>query len=97
MPGRPVAPVLQRCEPPTLEPTERPLRPLCPSCGAERVIVTTTALVRLHVVGVDALGRDLQVVRHEVEDPGWSEDDRAACDACGWSGLADDLRPAGTA
>lgn len=59
-------------------------------------MITTTTVVHLHVVAVDALGSDLQVLRHEVEDPGWCAGDRASCCACGWGGRADDLRPADT-
>lgn len=75
-----------------LPPTERPLRPLCPTCGGEHVSLDTQVRVTFDVVAVAS--DDLQILDHELEDAGWDDDDVAHCDRCGWRGRAADLRPA---
>lgn len=76
-----------------LPPTEWPLRPLCPACGAERVSLDARIRVTFDVVAV-GLSNDLQVLDHQVDGAGWDDDDVAHCDRCGWRGLATDLRSA---
>jgi|GEM_PF-1075728 len=73
-----------------LPPTESPLRPLCPSCGAERVVIATSVTVSFDVAAPLPLG-DLQVLAHRLADAEWDDDDRAHCPSCAWHGRAADL------
>lgn len=75
-----------------LPPTELPLRPLCPACGAERVALSARVRVTFEVVAAVGLGEELQVLNHRVEGCGWDDDDVACCERCGWNGHAAALR-----
>lgn len=73
-------------------PTEVPLRPLCPACGAERVGIHTLLSITFDVVAPVAQATDLQVVDHRSDGQGWEDDDRACCGACGWHGTVRELQ-----
>ena len=75
-----------------LPPTELPLRPLSPACGAERVTLTSHLCVTFDVVAAAGLADDLQVLDHRLESCGWDDDDVARCERCGWRGHAAELR-----
>jgi hypothetical protein len=75
-----------------LAPTELPLRPLCPACGADRVALRTQLHVTFEVVAAAGLGDELQVIDHRLEGCGWDDDDIACCERCGWRGRAGQLR-----
>ena len=79
-----------------LPPTELPLRPLCPACGAERVALSVYQRVTFEVVAATSLADDLQVLNHRLEGCGWDDDDVACCERCGWRGHAAALRSATT-
>ena len=75
-----------------LPPTELPLRPLCPACGAERLALSTYQRVTFEVVAASSLADDLQILNHRLEGCGWDDEDVACCERCGWSGHAAALR-----
>ena len=74
-----------------LRPTETPLRPLCPGCGAESVRVHTSACVSLEVASPARLG-ELQVLALRLGEAAWDEGDVAACGSCDWRGTVADIR-----
>jgi hypothetical protein len=75
-----------------LPPTEMPLRPLCPACGAERLSLRTQLHVTFEVVATAGLADELQVLDHRLEGCGWDDDDIACCERCNWRGRAAELR-----
>jgi len=81
-------------EPPRarLSPTELPLRPLCPACGAERLALRAQLHVTFEVVATTGHADELQVVDHHLDGCGWEDDDVASCERCGWHGSAAELR-----
>lgn len=74
-----------------VSPTETPLHPLCPACGAERIRLGCETRVCVEVVAPQPLG-ELQVVAVRLEDDGWDDADTATCVCCGWQGTAAELR-----
>ncbi len=75
-----------------LLPTELPLRPLCPACGAERLSLRAHLDVTFEVVATVGLAEELQVVDHRLDGCGWEDDDVACCERCGWRGRVAELR-----
>ncbi|CAN5780179.1 hypothetical protein BH23DEI1_BH23DEI1_15730 [soil metagenome] len=80
-------------EPAESAPLGRPLRPLCPTCGATAIRIRVEALVVFDVVhtGSDGAPSDLEVIAHEWHDASWEADTPCACDTCGWVGRVADL------
>lgn len=74
-----------------LVPTELPLRPLCPACGAERLSLRAHLDVTFEVVATAGLAEELQVIDHRLDGCGWEDDDLACCERCGWRGRAAEL------
>lgn len=79
-----------------LAPTETPLRPLCPSCGAHHLTLRTRVEVDFDVAAPLPLG-DVQVLGHHLVDADWDDDAELRCRRCAWRGRAADLHGACTA
>ena len=74
----------------TLPPTEEPLRPLCPSCGSDRIRIRMQVPVSVEVGAPRALS-DLQVLSLTLDDMAWDDHDAAACGRCDWRGIVAEL------